>query len=72
MTTFLATVTLLTQALMKFPLIEKVVRDIIAAANKAIMNYDQAQFEKKLKEAAEKAITEKDTSDLEKLTGKKP
>jgi len=68
---FISVVTLLTQALMKLPVIEKIIRDIVSTIDNAIKKYDQVQFEKKLEEAAAKAIKNKDTSDLEKLAGKK-
>lgn len=56
---------------MKLPVIEKIIRDIVSTIDNAIKKYDQVQFEKKLEEAAAKAIKNKDTSDLEKLAGKK-
>lgn len=71
MSSFISVVTLLTQALMKLPVIEKIIRDIVSTIDNAIKKYDQVQFEKKLEEAAAKAIKNKDTSDLEKLAGKK-
>ena len=71
MSSFISVVTLLTQALMKLPVIEKIIRDIVSTIDNAIKKYDQIQFEKKLEEAAAKAIKDKDTSDLETLAGKK-
>lgn len=70
MAAFLAIIQLITQSLIALPMIEKIVRAAIDVANKAIMEYDLKKFNAELKAAADKAIKDKDTSDLEKLAGK--
>jgi hypothetical protein len=72
MTAFLSVVNLLTKALIALPTVEKIVRAILDEINKAVLAYDQAKFEKELKEAAKKLEETNDTSDLEHLMGRKP
>lgn len=64
-------ITLITQLIMKLPLMNQIVRDIIAAAGEAIKKHDAEKFAADLAAAEKKAKETKDTSDLEKLMGRK-
>jgi hypothetical protein len=68
---FIAIVKLLTQFLISLPLLERSIKAMASAINEAIADYELKKFQKDLEEAAKKAIEKKDTSDLEKLAGKK-
>jgi hypothetical protein len=71
MSQFITVVKLITQILIALPWFEKIIRMIIDAINEVIIEKKQKELEKDLSDAADKAIKNKDTSDLEKLMGKK-